>query len=72
MHQIKKGNGWNFGKEMYIGVDEPLGLIYRIHTTAANTHNILARKILQHGTKQPMLDDSEFLGIQNEMSINSG
>ena len=42
MHQTKKGNEWRFGMKMRIGVDDTLGLIHSIDTTAANVHDIYA------------------------------
>ena len=41
MHQTKKGNEWHFGMKMHIGVDDTLGLIHSIDTTAANVHDIV-------------------------------
>jgi IS5 family transposase len=35
MHQTRKGNEWHFGMKMHIGVDDTLGLIHSIDTTAA-------------------------------------
>ena len=40
MHQVKKGNEWHFGMKMHIGVDDALGLIHSVSTTAANAHDI--------------------------------
>ncbi len=36
MHQTKQGNAWQFGMKLQIGVDESLGLIHSLETTAAN------------------------------------
>src|SRR5690554_7146602 len=41
MHQARKGNEWHFGMKMHIGVDDTLGLIHSIDTTAANVHDIV-------------------------------
>lgn len=40
MHQAKKGNEWRFGMKMHIGVDDTLGLIHSIDTTAANVQRL--------------------------------
>ena len=40
MHKVKKGNEWHFGMKMHIGVDDALGLIHSVSTTAANAHDI--------------------------------
>lgn len=36
MHQTKKGNKWHFGMKIHISVDDTLGLIHSLSTTAAN------------------------------------
>jgi len=41
MHQTIKGNEWHFGMKMHIGVDDTLGLIHSIDTTAANVRDIV-------------------------------
>ena len=41
MHQTRKGNEWHFGMKMHIGVDDTLGLIHSIDTTAANVHDVV-------------------------------
>jgi len=41
MHQTKKGSSWHFGMKMHIGIDDQLGLIHSIETTAANVHVIV-------------------------------
>ncbi|MFV0278835.1 MAG: transposase [Parahaliea sp.] len=43
MHQVKKGNEWHFGMKMHIGVDDALGLIHSLETTAANAADINLR-----------------------------
>lgn len=52
MHQTKKGNEWHFGMKMHIGVDDTLGLIHSIDTTAANVHDILPTGKLLHAEEQ--------------------
>lgn len=48
MHQTRKGNEWHFGMKMHIGVDDTLGLIHSVDTTAANVHDIVPTdKLLQ-------------------------
>ena len=39
MRQTRKGNQWYFGMKMHIGVDDTLGLIHSIDTTAANVQD---------------------------------
>lgn len=52
MHQTKKGNEWYFGMKMHIGVDDTLGLVHSIATTAAHVHDIVAGGDLLHGDEQ--------------------
>ena len=64
MHQTKKGSSWHFGMKMHIGVDDKLGLIHSIETTAANVHDIVPADKLLHGEEQRVFGDSGYLGIQ--------
>ena len=63
MHQTKKGNQWHFGMKMHIGVDDTLGLIHSVTTTAANTHDIIATETLLHGEEQRVWGDAGYTGI---------
>ena len=64
MHQAKKGNEWHFGMKMHIGVDDTLGLIHSVATTAANVHDIVPTGDLLHGEEQRVFGDAGYLGIQ--------
>ena len=64
MHQTRKGNQWYFGMKMHIGVDDTLGLIHSIDTTAANVHDIVPARNLLHGDEQRVFGDAGYLGIQ--------
>jgi len=64
MHQTRKGNQWHFGMKMHIGVDDALGLIHSIDTTAANTHDIVASGNLLHGDETRVFGDAGYRGIQ--------
>ncbi|MCO7248235.1 MULTISPECIES: IS5 family transposase [unclassified Halomonas] len=64
MRQTKKGNAWHFGMKMHIGVDDKLGLIHSIDTTAANVHDIVPADKLLHGEEQRVFGDAGYLGIQ--------
>ncbi len=44
MHQTRKGNQWYFGMKMHIGVDDTLGLIHIIYTTAGQCSRHRARR----------------------------
>ena len=64
MYQTQKGNQWYFGMKMHIGVDDTLGLIHSIDTTAANVHDIVRADKLLHGDEQRVFGDAGYLGIQ--------
>jgi transposase, IS5 family len=64
MHQTKKGNEWHFGMKMHIGVDESLGLIHSIATTAANAHDITQADKLLHGKEKRVWGDAGYSGIE--------
>lgn len=63
MHQTKKGNQWYFGMKIHAGVDDTLGLIHSIETTAANAHDITAADKLLHGEEQRVWGDAGYQGI---------
>lgn len=64
MHQTKKGNEWHFGMKMHIGVDDTLGLIHSMDTTAANVHDITVSGNLLHGEEERVFGDAGYRGIQ--------
>ena len=64
MHQVKKGNEWHFGMKMHIGVDDALGLIHSVSTTAANVHDITQADQLLHGKEQRVWGDAGYRGIE--------
>jgi len=64
MHQTKKGNEWHFGMKLHIGVDETLGLIHSLATTAANEHDITQSEHLLHGKEKRVWGDAGYLGIE--------
>lgn len=63
MHQTQKGNEWHFGMKMHIGVDDTLGLIHSIETTAANVHDLVPSDKLLHGDEKRVFGDSGYRGI---------
>jgi IS5 family transposase len=63
-HQTRKGNEWHFGMKMHIGVDDTLGLIHSIDTTAANVHDILPTDKMLHGEEERVFGDASYLDIQ--------
>jgi IS5 family transposase len=64
MHQTKKGNEWHFGMKLHIGVDETLGLIHSLTTTAANEHDITQADQLLHGKEKRVWGDAGYCGIE--------
>jgi IS5 family transposase len=63
MHQAKKGNEWFFGMKMHIGVDEALGIVHSISTTAANVHDITETANLLHGEEECVWGDAGYQGV---------
>jgi transposase, IS5 family len=63
MHQTKKGNEWHHGMKLHIGVDDGLGLIHSIVTTAANEHDITQADKLLHGEEERVWGDAGYQGI---------
>ena len=64
MHQVKKGNEWYFGMKMHIGVDDALGLIHSVTTTAANVHDITQADQLLHGEEERVWGDAGYQGVE--------
>jgi len=62
MHQTRKGNQWHFGMKMHIGVDDTLGLIHCIETTAANEHDLNVAARLLHGEERHVWADAGYAG----------
>lgn len=62
MHQVKKGNEWHFGMKMHIGVDDALGVIHSVQTTAANVHDITQTGRLLHGDESRAWGDAGYKG----------
>ena len=71
MHQTKKGNEWCFGMKMHIGVDETLGLIHSIETTAANEHDLNVADKLLHGKEERVWADAGYTGAQDRKALAS-
>lgn len=49
--------------EVHIGVDDTLGLIHRIETTAANAHDLNVADRLLHGEERHFWADTGYAGI---------
>jgi transposase, IS5 family len=58
MHPAKKGNTWDFGMKMHIGVDDELGLTQSLSTRAANISDVTRAADLLHGDEQRVCGDS--------------
>ena len=65
MHQTKKGNEWHFGMKMHIGVDESLGLVHSVTTTAANVHDLEEMPKLLHGDESYVWGDAGYRGAEH-------
>jgi IS5 family transposase len=64
MHQTKKGNEWYFGMKMHIGVDDELGLVHSLSTSAANVSDIAQAAEVLHGEEQRVYGDAGYQGIE--------
>jgi transposase, IS5 family len=62
MHPAKKGNTWDFGMKMHIGVDDELGLTQSLSTRAANISDVTRAADLLHGDEQRVCGDSGYQG----------
>ena len=49
---------------MHIGVDDGLGLIHSITTTAANEHDITQADQLLHGDEKRVWTDAGYVGVE--------
>ncbi|CAA0104150.1 Uncharacterised protein [BD1-7 clade bacterium] len=63
MHQTKKGNQWHFGMKLHIGVDDALGIVHSLTTTAANVHDIKETAELLHGKERCVWTDAGYRGV---------
>ena len=72
MHQTRKGNEWHFGMKMHVGVDDALGLIHSIETTAANEHDISHVDSLLHGEEKSVWGDAGYTGIEKRKEHKEG
>jgi IS5 family transposase len=64
MHQTRKGQQWYFGMKAHIGVDESLGLIHSLETTAAHEADINVADKLLHGEEKNVWGDAGYQGIE--------
>lgn len=64
MHQTRKGKQWYFGMKAHIGVDESLGLIHSLETTAANEADVNVAGNLLHGKEKNVWGDAGYQGIE--------
>ncbi|WP_444916812.1 IS5 family transposase [Microbulbifer sp. JMSA003] len=69
MHQTKKGNQWHFGMKMHIGVDDVLGVIHSIDTTAANSHDATTTERVLHGEEKRIWGDSGYIGAEKREEL---
>jgi transposase, IS5 family len=64
MCQTRKGKQYHFGMKMHIGVDESLGLIHSVETTAANEADITLTGKLLHGEEKNVWGDAGYQGVE--------
>lgn len=64
MHQTRKGQQWYFGMKAHIGVDEGLGLVHTVVSTAANVADVTAVANLLHGKERHVFGDAGYTGAE--------
>lgn len=64
MHQTKKGNMWQFGMKLHIGVDAASGLVHSLSATAANVADIVEAHHLLHGGEAVAYGDAGYRGVE--------
>jgi len=64
MHQTCKGNQWQFGMKLHIGVDKDTGLRHSAVVTAANVHDKHPLPELLHGNEAEVYGDSAYASQQ--------
>jgi len=63
-HQTKKGNTYDFGYKVHIGVDRDSGLVHTIVATPANTHDVTVVPEWLTGEEESVYGDSGYLGAE--------
>jgi transposase, IS5 family len=63
MHQVKKGNQWNFGMKAHVGVDADSGLVHTVVGTAANVNDVTQASALVHGEERDVFADAGYQGV---------
>ena len=63
MHQVKKGNQWNFGMKAHIGVDSESGLTHTLATTPANGSDVAHACLTLHGDEAQVWGDAGYQGV---------
>jgi IS5 family transposase len=61
---FERGQQWNFGMKMHIGMVATLGLIHRVETTYAEVHDIVIVDKLLHGKEKAVWGDAGCVGIE--------
>jgi IS5 family transposase len=63
MHQTKKGNQWYVGMRAHIGVDAQSDLVHHVHTTPANTADVVEVDHLLRGHETDVFADAGYIGV---------
>ncbi len=63
LHQTKKGNSWQFGMKLHIGVDSETGLVHSLRTTAANAADVTEAHRLLHGAEREAYAAVRYRGL---------
>lgn len=62
MGSTKKGNQWQFGAKLHVGVDSQTKVIHSVCVTAANVHDSQQTQELLHGKERRVYGDKAYVG----------
>lgn len=68
MYQMKKENGWRFGRMRHIGADDSR-LVHTIEVTAADEHDVAAAPKLIREDDEVVYGDSGYPGVQKRPEV---
>ena len=71
MASTKKGNRWQHGMKVHIGVDSGTGLVHSLETTAANVHDIVVASKLIREDDHVFYGDSAYVGMEKRDEIKN-
>lgn len=69
MASTKKGNNYYFGMKAHTGTDADSGLVHKLHTTAANEHDVTQAHELLDGQESMVFADAGYIGMHKREEI---